>query len=191
MIGYLKGSVIDISRNCLIINCSGVGYEVFCTHTLVSKSEKKDLIELYIYTHVKEDQLKLFGFETRLEKDLFETIIGVSGVGPKIGLAIIGAGEVNEIKKAISKADVGFFTKIKGLGKKGAQKIIIELKNKLGSINELDLTSDDVGDQNSDLVEALLGLGFRKADIMLIIPKIDTNQNENEQIRQGLQLLGK
>jgi len=191
MIGYLRGKIQQVFRESFILDVGGVGYELLASSKLLQRLTKDEEAEFYIYTHVREDQLKLFAFEEVLEKEMFEATISVSGVGPKIGLAILGGGTVSEIKKAISKADVEFFTKIKGLGKKGSQKIIIELKNKLGSVNELDL-SDGAGDEAvSEVMEALLSLGFMRRDVLRILPEIDTNLPENEQIRVGLQLLGK
>lgn len=190
MIGYLRGKIFQINKESLILDVSGVGYEVFSSTRTLITCNKEDQLELYIYTHVREDQLKLFGFETILEKEMFEAIISVSGVGPKIGLLILSAEKVEEIKKAISMADLNFFTKIKGLGKKGAQKIIIELKNKLGSINDLDLNNEgEVVD--SEAVEALISFGFRRSDILAILAKIDKNLSTEEQLKIALKMLGK
>ncbi len=190
MIGYLRGKIFQINKDRLILDVSGVGYEVFCSTRTLSTCNDEDQLELFVYTHVREDQLKLFGFETILEKEMFEAIISVSGVGPKIGLLILSAGKVDEIKRAISMADVNFFTKIKGLGKKGAQKIIIELKNKLGNIKDLDLNNEnEVID--SEIMEALISFGFRRSDILPVLAKIDQSLATEEQLKIALRMLGK
>jgi holliday junction DNA helicase RuvA len=190
MIGYLKGIIKEISGSKIILLCQNIGYEILVPVKLLVNYSVGDEAEFYIYTHVREDQLKLFGFEDNKEKQIFEIMIGVSGVGPKIGLLILSAASVGQIQKAISTADVAFFTNIKGLGKKGAQKIIIELKNKLGSLAELDLSDSEVQVSN-DVVEALITFGFKRRDILPVLAKIDSKLEESEQIKMALNELGK
>jgi holliday junction DNA helicase RuvA len=190
MIGYLAGTIKHIGTDFCIVLINGVGYEVFTPTRTLQQLLSDQPIELYVYTHVKEDQLKLFGFTSTAEKDLFTAVLGVSGVGPKTALSILSAGTVSQIQKAIIEADVLFLTSIKGLGKKTAQKIIIELKSKLGSIQELDL-SDSESNYSSDVVLALQSFGFLKRDIIKTLQVLDNSLPEPELIKLALQQLGK
>lgn len=153
-------------RESLLIHVGGVGYEVKVTPaTLTSAQQKSHLnqdIELFIYTHVREEALDLFGFATLEEKELFMMVLNVSGVGPKTALLLTDRGQA-ALVTAVQTADVAFFTGIPRVGKKLGQKIIIELKSKLGSLQELSLANDSAHRQ--DIREALTSLGFAPRDI--------------------------
>lgn len=190
MIGYLKGHIQYVNSELVIIVVSGVGYQVYMPARNLQMVETGEEIEVYVFTHVKEDQLKLFGFEDMPQRNMFELLLSINGVGPKAALSIMSAGTSSQIHKAVAEADVQFFVKVKGLGKKTAQKIIIELKGKLGSIKELDL-ADDEGNYSSDVVEALAGFGFGRKEVVEVLDKLDKNMNENEMIKQALKYLGK
>lgn len=142
-------------------------------------------IDLPVYTHVREDQITLFGFSSKGEHDLFKQLLTVSGVGPKSGLAIVGSGTVSEIKSAVSNADVDFFQSIPGIGKKTSQRIIIDLKSKIGEAKELDLSSVDVK-QRKDLLTALKSMGITADEAKQAIKNVDANLPLKEQIRLAL-----
>lgn len=190
MIGFLQGSIHSIDTNSLILLVSGVGYEVLLPSRSIQLFTEKQNASFFIYTHVREDQLKLFGFETEKEKMLFLNLIEVSGVGPKTALSILSQYQAEIIETAIAKADVAFFTKIKGIGKKAGQKIIIELKNKIGSLQELDLSKE--GETYSeDVIGALMSFGFLRRDIISVLKEMDQTLPENQLIKLALQRLGK
>ena len=157
MIGFLAGTLKIVDDDVLIIINDGVGYLVNVGPTLLNKLANQQTTELYIHTHVKEDQLALFGFKTYKEKKLFQLLLNVSGVGPTTALNIADLG-AERITQAVQEAQVTAFTAIPRVGKKLAQKIIIELKPKLGSLKELEL--GEVSGQTKELAEALLALGF-------------------------------
>jgi Holliday junction DNA helicase RuvA len=190
MIGYLKGSIKYISSQSCIVLSGNVGYEVFVPTRTLQKLVLDSEWEFFVYTHVREDIIKLFGFDSIKEKEMFEMIISVSGVGPKIGLSIMSAASPSEMANAISKAEVGFFTNLKGLGKKNAQKIIVELKNKIGSVTELDLAEEE-SKASEDVIEALMGFGFKRRDILIVLKNVDPSLSESEQIKIALRELGK
>ncbi|NMB57072.1 Holliday junction branch migration protein RuvA [Candidatus Beckwithbacteria bacterium] len=190
MIAFLNGKIIHIDFNFCILEINGVGYEIFLPTRTLQTLTLGENRQFYIYTHVREDQLKLFGFEYLQERKLFTLMLDVSGVGPKAALSILSFADLANIEKAISQADVNFFTKIKGLGKKTAQKIIIELKSKIGSTKELDLNAESNG-YNEDVVFALQSFGFLKKDIMPVLEKIDQGLSEDQQLKIALQQLGK
>ena len=182
MIAYLKGKVIDTAKDKVTLDVNGVGYLVHTTET-VSSGESA---QYYIYTHVREDTLDLYGFSDKPKLELFKLLIGVSGVGPKVAMAVLSSAEPEKIYSAVSKADVSFFKAIPGIGKKGSQKIIIELKGKVGSVTDIDL-----GDEGEDLVEGLTSMGFDRKQIRKAIVKLDPKLTDEQKLREAIKLLGK
>jgi holliday junction DNA helicase RuvA len=140
-----------------LVLCNGVGYTVLVTKSVQSSVQNGATIELFIYSHIKEDAFDLYGFATEGEKQLFLQLIDVDGIGPKTALGIMDRGR-DGIIKAVQSADVSFFSSVPRVGKKSAQKIIIDLKNKLGGSEDLDL-SEPTG-KLAEIVEALVSLGF-------------------------------
>ena len=172
MISGLKGKVENRESNFVEIDVGGVIYKVFMSKRVLSKLEIGKEVLVRTYMHIREEEMSLYGFLDKEEVDLFEMLISVSGVGPKSGLVIFDENGVEEIKKAIMEADVEFFKKVKGLGLKTAQKIIIELKNKIGSIKELDLTASNAVFSEDEVYMSLVQLGFDKKTIIEVIKKI-------------------
>lgn len=190
MIGSING-VVEIKDNPhLIIDVNGVGYRVLVSNNVLSKSMVGDRLRLFTYTHVREDQLELFGFLNREELKLFEYLIGVSGVGPKTAIGIFSVGTKDAIIQAIVSGDVSFFTSVPRLGTKNAQKIIIELKSKLGSIGDLDLSND--GKADNEVIAALKSFGFTAGEAREAIKNIPNKDvSTEEKIRLSLKYLGK
>ena len=186
MIGYLKGIILACRNQEIWINVSGVGYRVRTAWNEVNKPG--DDIEVFVHTAVREDAITLYGFHTREEMELFELLISVSGIGPKTGMDIVRSSSKDQIESAIQRADVSFFASIKGIGKKSAQRIIIDLKNKIGSLQEIDLTETE---ENDAVFMALKQFGFTTNDIQKVMRDIDRTASEETQIKKGLQLLGK
>ena len=155
MIARLIGKPERLTPDAIIVDIGGVGYKVFVT---AGTPIGDGLITLFIHTHVREDAFDLYGFVTREELQLFKLVINISGIGPRTGMLLLNQG-VGAITSAVSKADVDFFTSIPRLGKKNAQKIIIELKPKLGDLTALDLTGDS--SETKDAINALVNLGFK------------------------------
>src|SRR3990167_9962071 len=147
MIGHLNGEVIFKESNSIILDVKGVGYKVLAASDVLTKAHKGFPLELFIYTHVREDNISLFGFLEASDLKLFENLIGVSGIGPKTAMNIFSIGDRSQIVSAIISADTAFFKSVPRLGQKNAQKIIIELKNKYGSIAELDLSGEALGSE--------------------------------------------
>lgn len=188
MISYLVGKP-QLFGNEFIVLTGGVGYGVKVTNDIFSTATQAEEIALFIYTHVKEDALELFGFKTVTDKAVFKLLISVSGVGPTTALAILDKG-TQAVVTAIQNADVSFFTNVKRVGKKAAQKIIIELKNKLGSTKELNLTP--LTQHQSDITEALIGLGFSPDAIQEVISDESYEQLPIQTaVKRALKQLGK
>ncbi len=173
MIGYLKGKVKYLDPEYVLLEVNGVGYEVICSGAAFSRLSgvrAGEEGEVYTYMQVKEDGISLFGFADPTEKSLFIRLTSVQGVGAKMGIAILSAMRPSELSEAIALADAKRLAGVKGVGKKTAERIILELHGKI-SADEL-LGSDNVGgrlsakpsDEEDDAVSALMGLGFTKQE---------------------------
>lgn len=189
MIASLKGIVESIDFSYVIIDVNGVGYKVLLPNNLLSKLIIGNKVKFFIYSHIREDIFDLYGFLEQEELKLFEYLISVSGVGPKTALGIFTVGNKEMIVKAISTADLDFFTGVPRLGKKNAQKIIIELKGKLGSVADLDLSDHYESDQ---VIVALKNFGFTPYEAREAIKAIKGKAETTEdKIRMALKYLGK
>lgn len=183
MIGYLEGEIKHADKGRVILFANGIGFTVFVPTSI--SFLQKDKVSLYIHTHLREDNLSLYGFSSARDLDLFELLISVSGVGPKIGLTIFSVTNHENIIKAIESSNLAFFTSISGVGKKTGQKIILELKSKIskGDINMNNLEG------SSELVDSLVSLGFQKQEISKVLANIDSSQPLAVQIRTALKFL--
>ena len=161
MIGTIKGVIEYREDPFLIVDVNGVGYKVLVPNSILSKiSGTGESIKLYTHTHVREDLLELYGFTEPADlKKVFSMLIGVSGVGCRTALGIFSVGSRHDIIQAISTSDVTFFTSVPRLGKKNGQKIIIELKSKIGATGDIDLSGEGTAEQN-ELLNALQAFGF-------------------------------
>lgn len=185
MIGYLEGQVKYATQGKIILFAGGIGFTVFLPSNINFLENQS--ATLYIHTHLREDNLALFGFKTPADLDIFELLITVSGVGPKIALSMLSSSTEANIKKAIMESNLAFFSSISGVGKKTAQKIILDLKSKIGKgdVNMSNLEG------NSDLIDSLLSLGFQKSEISSIYSQIDSSLPLGAQVKSALNLLKK
>lgn len=171
MIGYLKGKVLSMSPDSALVLVGGVGYEVYCSGAAFSKMREGAECEVYTYLQVSEaNGVALYGFSSAQEKAMFLKLISVSGVGPKVGIAILSQMNVNDVAIAVVTGDVKALSRVKGLGKKTAEKIIVELRDRVGApiiggSNAAETTAavgKSEGDE--DAVVALISLGFTRAE---------------------------
>ncbi|MCX7913974.1 MAG: Holliday junction branch migration protein RuvA [Thermodesulfovibrionales bacterium] len=159
MIATIRGKIISKKPDSIIVDVGGVGYLVYVPLNLFSSI--KDIngeVFLYIYTYVREDALSLFGFLTEEEKKIFTTLIGIPGIGPKIALSILSTISLDDFEKALWNEDIAFLCRVPGLGKKTAQRLILELREKLPTISRED--RDPLFD---DTLSALVNLGYKKS----------------------------
>jgi holliday junction DNA helicase RuvA len=176
MIRLLKGTVHSNEDRTIILFVNGVGYHVFVTNNVVEENDEE--LTLYIHTHVREDDIKLFGFRTKKELSFFELLLTINGVGPKMALEILN--EPPElIQNAIFKEDLNCLTKISGVGKKIAERICLELKSK---VDPVDQNSTPIKDINEDLIVTLESLGYKRHHIKKVISEIDEDITETEEI---------
>lgn len=203
MIAKLIGILDSIWDGYIILNVSGVGYRVFCsTNTISNLPALNQSVSLFIETQVREDAIRLFGFATPTEQQLFNTLTVVQGVGAKVGLAILSALSVQEIQMAVMAGDAKAFTRVSGIGPKLATRLVTELKDKLGSLGcHEDMQILQTGTKNQtvnpafeEAMSALTNLGYARTESALIVTKIVKDNPEiktGELIRLALKEIGK
>jgi len=192
MIGTLRGTIEFREDPYLIIDVNGVGYRVLVPNHVLSKTNSiGDSIKLFTHTHVREDILDLYGFIEAQDLKLFRYLISVSGIGCKTALAVYSVGSRQEIIRAITESDVSFFTGVPRLGRKNAQKLIIELKNKLGGVGDIDLSVPDA-QESSEVISALKSFGFTPAESRQALKSLNgAGETVGEKVRLALKFLGK
>ena len=168
MIAFLRGRVVDKQPNRVIVDVQGVGYDVYVPlSTFYGIGEEGSDVALRVHTHVREDALQLYGFLTELERQLFERLIGISGIGPKLAVAVLSGMDPRDLVTAVQRADVARLTGIPGVGKKTAERIVLELKDRLAHLATP--AAADAGSALSvpdrlraDLLSALQNLGYHR-----------------------------
>ncbi len=191
MIGSLRGKVILKDGLNLLVEVNGIGYRVLVSEKIRAKVNVDSSIFIYTYTLVREDELSLFGFLDLEDLKLFENLISVSGVGPKTAMSIFSVLSREEVINAVMKGDSSAFIPVPRLGTKNAQKIIIELKNKLGDSGSLDLNGLS-SEANDEVLIALMSFGFSRREIGEALKNIDSKaKTSEEKIKLALKYLGK
>lgn len=191
MIGHLKGTIIHQDLKTVILDVGGVGYKIH-TNGAGLDSESKE-VSFWTYLAVRENALDLYGFKTKEELDFFELLLTVSGIGPKSAMAILSVASPTTLKQAIASEDSSHLTKVSGIGKKNADKIVLELKGKIG-----DFVYDGVSSSlDDDAIEALKALGYSERDAREALKKVPSadeaggSKNTEEKIRFALKNLNK
>lgn len=199
MIATLNGKLIIKELNYVVVECGGVGIKCFVTqHTHSTVGNIGDNIFLYTYLVVREDALDLYGFSDNSELEVFKLITSVSGVGSKIGLAILSEFTADKIMLYIASGDAKSLTAASGVGIKLAQRIVLELKDKVGSVSLGDASIDvkSVGNatansSSKEAIEALVSLGYTQSEASLAVGRLDQSLDTNELIKQALKLLAR
>lgn len=190
MIGSLTGNPILITDKYALIDVAGVGYKVYMTTTTLMEIKNEDSLTVFTHLVVKEDALDLYGFMTMNERDFFELLISVSGVGPKGALGILSVSSIDNLKKAIAGSEVSYLTQVSGIGKKTAEKVVIELRDKLALFKTDENGFALRGD--SDVIEALKTLGYTQNEAREALQQIAPDVTDtNAKIKAALKLLGK
>ncbi len=187
MIGSIKGIITHKSSNYVIVETSGVGYKIFLPQVILLTLKVDQQISLVIHTYVREDQMTLYGFETLSQLEFFELLLTVSGVGPKSALGIMSLSSLDMIKSAIASGDAGLFKKVSGIGSKTAERVIVELREKL----KAEGVAAPIAQEHSDALEALVSLGYRESDAREALKKIPSDVSIQEKIKIALKALGK
>ena len=182
MIAYVRGRVLTTTSETVVVDVHGLGYEIYCSGAVFKKIVIGEVAEIFTYLQVKEDGVTLFGFESVKEKEIFLKVTSVSGVGPKLGIAILTGMNADEFATAIATADVKKLSAVKGLGKKTAEKIVLELHGKISAAEVMEASGEPLKSEpvepkakltamEEEGVSALMGLGFTKAESVQAVKK--------------------
>ncbi len=189
MIATLEGMVSEMLGSVVVLNVAGVGYGVLVTATDLGVLASGQKAKLYIHEHIKEDAHDLFGFTKRETKNLFEQLLSVKNVGPKVALSVLDIGSVEIVQTAIASGDVKRLQTAKGVGKRAAEQIVVELRDKVGmSVGEgaEDIIGRSGVDSQDEAVQALVALGYADVDAQLALSKIDKKLSTEQRIKQAL-----
>ena len=195
MIGYIKGNLLYYTDNTVVVENNGIGYEICCSASALEKVLDEKKAELFTYTAVREDGIYLYGFINIEEKNMFLKLITVSGIGPKLAISILSGISLQALALAIATSDVKTLSKIKGCGKKTAERIIVELREKISAEGkEVELPKEELPstDEENDAVIALMSLGFnRKESVQAVKAALSGGaKNINDIITYALRSLG-
>lgn len=187
MIGRIKGNIVFIGDKFIIVDVSGVGYKIYITNETIASISINEEIILWTYTAVRENSLDLYGFSNSEGLSFFEMLLNVSGIGPKSALAILGIAPIDTLARAIATGDTNYLNKVSGIGRKTADKIVLELKDKLKSWKK-----EDMGDlrEEEDIIEALKALGYSQNEARDSVKKVSNEiKGENDRIKEALRIL--
>jgi len=183
MYGYVSGIIKDIESNYVIVDNNGIGYLIYVANPYYYKLEDKYTI--YTYNSIREDEYSLYGFKNKEELNLFLKLISVKGLGPKMALPMFATGSINGIIDAIDRENILYLKKFPKIGDKVARQIILDLKGRLNS-GQMSLLESK---ENNELVDALVALGYKQADIKKIVKNVNTDLSIENQIKEALKLL--
>ena len=192
MISYLKGKILAKRQNFIIVSVNGVGYQVFLSPGAQIKMEAGQEIEVYTHQHVREDALDLYGFRSLEEMEFFELLLSVSGIGPKSALGVLAVASIDDIKESIVRGDSELLTKVSGIGRKTAERVVLELKEKIGRLANMVGQKGEVISANGDEIDALMALGYSMQQARDSLSKVDSGiKDSGERIREALKKMGR
>lgn len=191
MIAHIEGKIIHIAPKFIIVDVTGLGYKIYTAFNTLASCVKNNQISLWVHTAVRENSIDLYGFEMLDELEFFELLLNnVSGVGPKSALGILSVATLSTLKKAIATGDTSYLNKVSGIGKKTAEKIVIELRDKLYAHKDEEGTPNSLRGE-SDIVEALKSLGYSQNDARDVLRQIpQATEGASARIKEALKILG-
>ncbi len=199
MLYSVRGKLIHMTSNCAVVECGGVGFNCQTTINTLKTLRQGSEVTLFTYLNVREDAMELFGFASKTELDTFKTLIGVSGVGPKAGLAVLSELSPEQVAMAIATDDIKTITRAQGIGKKIAQRIVLELKDKLAKAAVTDNSFANIGAGAASVsggnvpkaIEALGVLGYSPSDVSPVLATLDSSLPVEQLIAQTLKQMGR
>jgi len=190
MIATIEGKVDVKQLDRIILNVHGIGYEIFMSDSVINKLTNGDNVKVYIYEQIKEDVHDLYGFVSQEDKKLFTQLLSVKNVGPRVAMAVLNIDNYSVIKKAIAGGDIALLQTAKGVGRRAAEQIVVELRDKIGLSVSADAeaivgrSADEV--DNDEAAQALVSLGYSQYDAKLALSKIDNTLPLEERITKAL-----
>jgi holliday junction DNA helicase RuvA len=194
MIGHLKGTLLEKKPNSVLLDVNGVGYVVnIPVSSFYDLPEEGTPLQLFVYTHVREDMIALYGFRTQRDKNLFEKLISVSGVGPKMGVAFLSGMTAEELIPAIQKQDIVKLTTIPGVGRKTAERVALELREQVPALLSEIATAPEEKSMREDLISALVNLGYHRnlaeRAIKSVLDKAKSEDSFEVLLKHSLQMI--
>ena len=189
MIAHIQGQIAEKFENSVIVDVHGVGYELIISAPDFEKINLSDEIKFYTYHSIRENSEELYGFSSLAAKKLFQMLISVQGVGPKAAIAILSLATPEEVRNAIANADSSFVSKASGVGKKTAERVIVDLSDKVGAPSHYGATevkNAKIPEENDEALDALIALGFPLKDATLALEKVDPTLPTSERVRLAL-----
>jgi Holliday junction DNA helicase RuvA len=182
MISFVTGKIIELNKDSLIVlTASGVGYELNMPPAKVLKYKLGQEMPFFTYLKISENDMSLYGFESTADKAFFTMLLSVSGVGPKSAMNILGLGSAEEIKSAIARKDVKYLTAVQGMGKKTAERLVVELKSK---VKDFDVSGESANDSQilADVIDGLGAMGYSREEVKYVIKNINTEKKTTEEL---------
>ena len=190
MIGFLRGQVVQLLTDYCLLDVGGVGYRVFIPTSTRSRLKTGEEAMLFTHLSVREDAMTLYGFESQEEYQGFQMLISVSGIGPKVALGILSSITVSKLFQAIHGKQIAVLTKLPGVGKKSAERMILELKDKAAELDGgeggLEAPAEEIGDSLSDAAAALSSLGYSQAEISSVLRRVQGTASTEEAVKFAL-----
>jgi Holliday junction DNA helicase RuvA len=186
MFRWIEGQIIDTGLQDLVIKANAIGYRIFCTPNTINHFKINDTAKLWLYTSVKENAIDIYGFLDKKELNFFELLLTINGVGPKSAISILGSSNLEAIYDGLHSGDANYFSKVTGIGKKTAEKIMLGLKDKIGILEKTEKQNS-----GSFAIDALTALGYLERDAREVVQKIKNKENTEEIVREALKLLNK
>lgn len=184
MIEQLKGTVVYKNTDSVVLEVNGVGYKIFVTPDTITKLVEEPT-SLWTHLAVRENALDLYGFVERDDLKFFELLLGISGIGPKSALGVLAVADTNTLQNAISTGDISYLTKVSGIGKKSAERIVIELRDKIGKVSSVNNLQED-----TDVLDALIVMGYSAVEIRVALKQTPkTSTSTKSKIKETLKLL--
>jgi len=195
MIASIKGTIQNKKESFIILENQGIGYKIFVPENISKSHAVGDQVSIYTYQHFSESNQALYGFSTYDEQDFFELLLSISGIGPKVALGVLNAATLMDIREAVISNNPEILTKISGIGKKTAERIVLELKNKItvGDIRPIGTKSLDIGHaSNLDVYDALIQLGYNSIEARAALKMIpDSIKDPEKKLKEALKNLGR
>jgi len=194
MISYLKGKLINKGKNYIIIDVADIGYQIFVSPVMYGELTIGDQLEIYTHHYVREDAESLYGFKNLTELEMFELLLSISGVGPKSALGVLSIAKVEDITSSIANGDATMLTKVSGIGRKTAERIVLDLRDKISILGGSAFAGGTNGDAgiNSDEIDALITLGYSVQQAREALRQVDPKViKPGERIRGALKILSK
>lgn len=192
MIAYLKGKILNKGRGFVIVKTGDIGYQVFVNAARYVELDINQEVEMYIHEHIKEDAQDLYGFNSMAELEMFELLLSINGVGPKSALSTLAIASLEDLKATIAQGDPSLLIKVSGIGRKTAERIVLELKDKISALAYGDANVKSAVNVVSDEIDALMALGYTLQQAREALKQVDPKiTDSSERIRAVLQSIGK